>query len=102
MRKESEQVLAAADATSIEFDIYANSARIRLEGTLAGDWVVQSSRRNADPRVWSNEFEPGDALTADIPIAQIPGCETLVFRITGGTAGVTGWVDDTISTTIPQ
>ena len=52
MRTDSEQVLIATETTSEEFDIYANSARVSLEGTIAGNWVVQSSRRSASPRVW--------------------------------------------------
>ena len=100
MRQDSEQVLIATETNSEEFDIYANSARVSLEGTIAGNWVIQSSRRSATPRVWVNEFEVGDALTADIPIAQIPGTETRVFRITGGTAGAIGWVDDSLNVTI--
>ena len=95
-RKESEQVLEANQGTSAEFEIYGDSALVRLEGTIAGDWVVQSSRKNASPRVWLNEFEPADALTTAIPIAQVPGARTLVYRIHGGTADadLTGWVDD--------
>ena len=97
--RESRQVLEASQGTGAEFPIYGESASIRLEGTIAGDWVVQSSRKNAEPRVWSNEFEPGDALTTDIPIAQVPGSPTLVYRVTGGTANanLTGWVDDIYS-----
>ena len=68
-----------------------------LASTIAGNWVVQSSRRNAAPRRWSNEFEPGDALTADIPIAQVPGSNSRVYRVTGGTVGVEGWVDDLLT-----
>lgn len=95
-RKESERVLDASADTSREFEIYGESAFIRLEGTIAGNWVVQSSRKNATTRVWLNEFEVGDALTTAIPIVQIPGARTLVYRITGGTANanLTGWVDD--------
>ena len=95
-RKESEQVLDGGQATSQEFEIYGDSAFVRLEGTIAGDWVVQSSRKNANPRVWLNEFAPADALTTAIPIAQVPGARTLVYRIHGGTANanLTGHVDD--------
>ena len=95
-REESERVLDGGQATSREFEIYGDSALVRLEGTIAGDWVVQSSRKNANPRVWLNEFEPTDALTTAIPIAQVPGARTLVYRIHGGTANadLTGWVDD--------
>ena len=95
-RKESEQVLDGGQGTSREFEIYGDSAFVRLEGTIAGDWVVQSSRKNANPRVWQNEFEPADALTTAIPIAQVPGARTLVYRIHGGTANadLTGHVDD--------
>ena len=97
--KESRQVLEANTATGDEFVIYGESANIRLEGTIAGNVVVQSSRDNANPRVWSNEFEVGDALTAAIPIAQVAASPTLVYRITGATANadLTGWVDDIYS-----
>ena len=97
--KASRQILEGGQGTGIEFDIYGESAFIRLEGTIAGDWVVQSSRKNATPRVWLNEFEIGDALTTDIPIVQIPGSPTLTYRLTGGTANanLTGWVDDVYS-----
>lgn len=96
IRIESERVLDANEGTSREFEIYGESAFIRLEGTITGDWIVQSSRVNANPRVWVNEFEAGDALTADIPIVWIPGAGTLVYRITGGTphTDLTGYVDD--------
>ena len=93
MRKVSEQVLLVTATTSDEFFILGNAV-ISLEGTIAGNWVVQSSRINATTRVWSNEFEVGDALTAAIPLAQIQGSPTRVYQITGGTAGATGWVDD--------
>ena len=95
-RDESEQVLEASQGTGEEFEIYGESAEVSLEGTIAGNWVVQSSRKNASPRVWLNEFEPADALTTAIPIVQVPGARTRVYRVTGGTANsdLTGWVDD--------
>lgn len=61
---------------------------------ISGSWVVQSSRRNADPRRWSNEFEVGDALTAAIPLAELQGSPNRVYRVTGGAIGVEGWVDE--------
>ena len=66
-----------------------------VTGTVPGNWVVQSSRENVMPRVWLNEFDPADALTADIPIAQIQGSSSRIYQVTGGDAGVTAWVDDT-------
>ena len=65
-----------------------------VTGTVSGNWVVQSSRRNASPHVWLNEFDPSHALTANIPIAEILGSPTRMYRITGGNVGVLGWVDD--------
>ena len=66
-----------------------------VTGAVTGNFVVQSSRKNAEPRVWLNEFDPADALTADIPIAEIQGSPSRIYQVTGGnTAGVTGWLDD--------
>ena len=56
---------------------------------------MQSSRKNADPRIWLNEFDPADALTADIPIAQVQGSPSRIYQITGGNVGVEGWLDKT-------
>ena len=95
--KESRQVLAATETTGDEFVIYGESAIVSLEGTIAGNWVVESARDNAATRVWRAEFEVGDALTTAIPLAQIQGSPTRVYRITGGTAGVEGFVDDVYS-----
>lgn len=67
---------------------------VTVTATVSGSWVVQSSRRNANPRVWLNEFDPADALTADEPIAQIQGSPYRVYQITGGNVGVEGFVDD--------
>lgn len=67
---------------------------VTVTATVSGNWVVQSSRMNAEPRVWLNEFEPADALTSDIPIAEIQGSPYRVYRVTGGNAGVEGFVDD--------
>ena len=66
-----------------------------VTGTVSGNWVVQSSRRSANPRVWLNEFVPSDALTLKIPISEIKGSPTRVYQITCGNPGVEGWVDDT-------
>ena len=66
-----------------------------VTGTVSGNWVVQSSRKNADPRIWLNEFDPADALTADIPIAQVQGSPSRIYQITGGNVGVEGWLDKT-------
>ena len=64
-----------------------------VTGTVSGNWVVQSSRKNATPRVWMNEFQPSRALTADEPIAEIKGSPSRIYQITGGNAGVEGWLD---------
>ena len=66
-----------------------------VTGTVPGNWVVQSSRKNASPRVWLNEFDPADALTADIPIAQVQGSPSRMYQVTGGGVGVEGWLDKT-------
>ena len=65
-----------------------------VTGTVSGNWVVQSSRRSANPRVWLNDFKPSDALSLDIPIIEIKGSPTRIYQITGGNPGVEGWVDD--------
>lgn len=65
-----------------------------ITGTILGNWLVQSSRKNAEERVWLNEFEAGDALTADIPIAEIQGSPSRVYQIVGDNPGVVGWKDD--------
>ena len=64
-----------------------------VTGTVSGNWVVQSSRKNATPRVWMNEFQPSRALTADEPIAEIKGSPSRIYQIAGGNAGVEGWLD---------
>ena len=64
-----------------------------VTGTVSGNWVVQSSRKNADPRVWLDEFSPADALTADVPLAEVKGSPSRIYRITGGNAGIKGWLD---------
>ena len=66
-----------------------------VTGAVPGNWVVQSSRKNATPRVWLDEFDPADALTADIPIAEIQGSPSRIYQVTGGDAGVEGWLDKT-------
>lgn len=75
----------------------AETADVFLQSVaIAGSWVVQSARLNADltnPNVWLNEFEVGDFLTPDIPMVIIPGSNTRVYRITGGTPGVNGFTD---------
>ena len=66
-----------------------------VTGTVSGNWVLQSSRASADPRKWLNEFDPSDALSLDVPIIEIKGSPTRVYRIKCGNPGVEGWVDDT-------
>ena len=65
-----------------------------VTGTVSGNWVVQSSRISANPRVWLNEFKPSESLTIAIPIAEIFGAPARVYQITGGNVGVLGWVDE--------
>ena len=99
IRKVSEQVLIATQDEGREFDLIG-PAEVSIEGTYptGTQWVVQSSRRNASPRVWANEFQPGDALTDDIRMAQIPGSPSRVYRVaraSGTNVGLVAFVDDT-------
>ena len=65
--------------------------------TVLGNWVVQSARKNAETPVWLNEFEAGDALTENVPIAEIKGSPSRVYRVKGDNAGITAWKDDCYS-----
>ena len=98
IRRVSEQVLIATEDTGDPFDA-TGPVVVSIEGTYptGTQWVVQSARRDGT-RVWANEFQPGDALTDDIRMAQIPGSPSRVYRVaraSGTNVGLVAFVDDT-------
>lgn len=97
MSRTSKRVLESTQTTSETFEAGV-SLYVRLEGTVAGSWVVQSARPDADLTVdtnWTSHFRPGACLTPEMPVYFLRGSDQLVFRITGGTAGAEGWISET-------
>lgn len=94
MSNTSQRVLETTQTTGSNFEAGV-SVYVRLEGTVAGPWVVQSARPDADLTVdtnWTNHFRPGACLTPQNPVYFLRGSQDLLFRITGGTAGAEGWI----------
>ena len=67
---------------------------VDVDATVLGNWLVQSSRRDANPRFWLDEFAAGAALTASLPFAEIQGAPSRAYQVISDNPGVECYKDD--------